>query len=122
MRRALGVASAVLTTACTTPPLAPDVPHAVDRLPLTPYAEHEACFDGIPGDRLDYRWQTSEPVDFDIRYREGGAVVAPIVRERSRGASGIFEVRLRERYCLHWQAGNAGAFVDYRLVLRRAPP
>ena len=117
MRRALGVAAAVLTTACTTPP-----PRAASGLALAPYAATEACVDLAVGDRLDYRYRASEAVDFDIRYREGGAVVAPIVRERSRGASGIFEVRLRERYCLHWQAGNAGAFVDYRLVLRRAPP
>jgi hypothetical protein len=89
------------------------VPHAPDAAP-------EAGIEAAAGDRLDYRWQASEAVDFAIRYREGGAVVAPVVRERSQADSGILEVRLRERYCLHWQAGPTGALVDYRFVLRKA--
>jgi len=111
---------AALAAGCATPPPAPGVPQHASRLPIAAYAEHEACIEAAPGDRLDYRWQASEPVDFAIRYREGGAVVAPIVRERSRADSGLVEVHLREHYCLHWQAGAAGALVDYRFVLR--PP
>jgi hypothetical protein len=114
------IAIAVCVAACAASPPAPDVPRAVARLPIAPYAEHEACIDGAPGERLDYRWQASEPVAFAIRYREGGALVAPVVREGSHGDSGILALRLRERYCLHWQAGPSGALVDYRFVLR--PP
>jgi len=115
------IAVAACLAACAASPPAPDVPRDVARLPIAPYAEHEACIDGAPGERLDYRWQASEPVAFAIRYREGGAVVAPVVREGSHGDSGIVELRLRERYCLHWQAGPAGALVDYRFVLRPPP-
>jgi hypothetical protein len=115
------IAVAAWLAACAASTPAPDVPRNVARLPIAPYAEHEACIDGAPGERLDYRWQASEPVAFAIRYREGGAVVAPVVREGSHGDSGIVELRLRERYCLHWQAGAAGALVDYRFVLRPPP-
>jgi hypothetical protein len=114
------IAIAVCVAACAASPPAPDVPRDVARLPIAPYAEHEACIDGAPGERLDYRWRASEPLAFAIRYREGGALVAPVVREGSHGDSGILALRLRERYCLHWQAGPSGALVDYRFVLR--PP
>jgi len=116
------VAAAAFVAACAASPAAPDVPREAARLPIAPYAEHEACIDGTPGARLDYRWQASEPVDFTVRYREGDAVVGSIVRERSRGDSAILELQLREHYCLHWQAGAAGALVDYRFVLRPALP
>ncbi|HET9751080.1 MAG TPA: hypothetical protein VFS06_17430 [Casimicrobiaceae bacterium] len=117
-----GIAVAACVVACAASPAAPDVPRDVAHLPIAPYAEHEACIDGAPGERLDYRWQASEPVDFTIRYREGGAMVAPVVREGSRGDSGLLELRLRERYCVHWQAGPAGAVVDYRFVLKPPVP
>jgi hypothetical protein len=116
----IGILCAAIAAGCTTPSPAPNLAQDATRLPIMPYAEHEACIDAAPGDRVDYRWQASEPVGFAIRYREGGAMVAPIVRERSRGDSGILKVGLREHYCLHWQAGAAGALVDYRFVLR--PP
>lgn len=94
----------------------------VDRLVIAPYAAHEACADLATGDRLDYRYRSSAALDFDIRYREGGAVLSPIVREQSTADSGIFEARIAARYCLDWQAGPAGAIVGYRILLRRTTP
>ena len=105
-------------TSCASPPLARNVPHAVSRLAIAPYASTETCVDLAPGDRLDYRFDATEPVHFDIRYRAGHAVVSPIVREGSRGDSGIFEAGLGERYCLAWEAGAAGALVDYVVEIR----
>jgi hypothetical protein len=113
-------AIALAGAACTTQPLSPDAPRRVDKLPIASYVSHETCVDLVPGDRLDYRWQASEPVDFDIRYRDGGAIVSPVVRARSRGDSGIFAARIGERYCLDWQAGAAATVLDYRLDIRGA--
>lgn len=105
--------------ACATPPLAPGEPRVVERLPIAPYAAHEQCTDLAIGERLDYRYQSSAPLDFDIRYREDGAVVSPIVRQRSTADSAIFEARVPAHYCLNWQAGADGAILGYRLLLRR---
>lgn len=121
LRTAIATAVALVAAAlaaCAAAPLARNVPHAVDKLAVAPYASTETCVDLVVGDRLDYRYEASEPVHFDIRYRAGGAVVAPIVRERSRRDSGIFEARLRERYCLDWEAGAAGAMLDYVIEIR----
>jgi hypothetical protein len=104
--------------ACTSPPIAPDVPHVVERLVLLPYATHEACAQMRPGDRLDWRYESSTPLAFDLRYREGNAVLAPIVRSDSTADSGTYEARLAASYCLGFEAGPGGAIVSYRMLLR----
>lgn len=117
----VAVIMATSAAACATPDVAPGEPRVIDRLVIAPYAAHEACAELAPGDRLDYRYRSSAALDFDIRYREGGAVLSPIVREQSTADSGIFEVRVAARYCFDWQAGAAGAIIGYRVLLRRAP-
>lgn len=114
----VGVAAALMATSCATAPsLRRDAPLVAEKLPIAPYASQEVCGDLARGDRLDYRFDASEPVDFDLRYREGVALVSPIVREHSTHDSGIFEARIAKRYCAHWQAGPAGAFLDYHLEI-----
>ena len=123
LARFAGVAAAIAAASCaSTSALVRDTPRVADKLVMTPYAAEEVCGDLAPGDRLDYRFAASEPVDFDLRYREGGAVVAPVVREHATRDSAIFEARIAERYCAHWQAGPAGALLDYRVEIRGPVP
>ena len=89
-------------------------------MPLTPYEMREECVRLAPGDRLEYDFEATEPVAFEIRYRDGATVIAPVVRDASRGDAGVFPARLPRDYCLVWEAGPAGALVDYRLRLRPA--
>jgi hypothetical protein len=117
--RLAALAAFAAVASCTTPPLAPGEPRVVDRLEIGPYAAHALCADLAAGERLDYRYQSSAPLDFDIRYRENGAVLSPIVREHSTGDSGIYEARVPARYCLNWQAGAAGAVIGYSVLRRR---
>lgn len=107
--------------ACAAPALQPGAPRAVDRLVIAPYASHETCAQLMAGDRLDYRYDSSAALDFEIHYRDGGAVLSPIVREQSTSDRGIFEPRAAREYCLAWQAGAPGAIIAYRILLRRAP-
>jgi len=115
--RAACIAAAAALACCTTAPLAPGEPRAVDRLVIAPYTLHEQCAELVVGERLDYRYQSSAPLDFDIRYREGNAVLSPIVRAHSTADSGIFTARVPARYCLDWQAGADGAMLAYRLLV-----
>ena len=116
----VALAAVAGVASCTTPPLAPGEPRVADRLEIAPYAAHEQCADLAAGERLDYRYQSSAPLDFDIRYRDNDAVLSPIVREHSTGDSGIFEARVPARYCVHWQAGAAGAVIGYSVLRRRS--
>jgi hypothetical protein len=47
-------------------------------------------------------------------------VLAPIVREKVYADSGVFVPRLARDYCLMWEAGPAGAMLDYRVRPRPA--
>ena len=118
-----GVASSValLVAACAETPLAPGQPKS-GNLDLAPYTMHEDCADLAPGDRLDYRFESNEPVKFNISYRDSNMIVEPILREGVLGDSGVFAPLIKSRYCLTWEASAAGALVNYRAAVRRAAP
>ena len=118
--RSAALALVVTVAGCASAPLILTEPRAVSGMPLTPYEPREECVRLAEGERLDYRFEASAPVSFEIRYHEGTAVGAPIVRAASRGDAGVFVATLPRDYCLFWEAGAAGALVDYRV--RRRPP
>ena len=95
----------------------PKVVHGED---IAAYAMHEECMHLAIGDRLDYDFAANEPVDFNIHYHEGRAVIAPLVRDKTRQDSGVFAPIISQDYCLMWEAGPAGALLDYRISLRPA--
>ena len=72
----------------------------------------------LPGDRLDYRFEATQPVRFALQYRNAGAVVEPLVREASTGDGAVYPVVESWEYCLTWEAGAAGASLTYRVVAR----
>jgi hypothetical protein len=120
--RCAAAAACVLLTACASePPLAIDRPKVVHGQDIAPYAIHEECLHLAVGDRLDFDFTSNEPVDFNIHYHEGGVVLMPIVRDKTRQDSGLFVPLIAQDYCLMWEAGAAGALVDYRLSLRLPP-
>lgn len=102
------------------PLLTPGEPLLVSRLAIAPYESHERCAKLRAGDRLDFRYDSSAPLHFDLRYHQDDAVLAPIVREASTVDSGLFEARVPATYCLAWEAGAPGAILDYRVLLRPA--
>ena len=112
---------ALALAGCATPPIAAGVPKTVDGLVIAPYALHEACLSMTRGDKLDWRYESGAPIAFEVHYREGVAVLSPVVRDGSSGDSGTFEAREPREYCVQWEAGASGAIVSYRLLLRAAP-
>ena len=121
--RCATLAASLALAACATEPVAPPgEPKVVRDRPLAAYDVHEECLRLIVGDRVDYYFSATEPLVFNIRYREVNAVVAPIVREGVRADSGVFAPRIAQDYCLTWEAGPAGAVLDYGLRLRAAAP
>lgn len=114
------VAVAVLLSGCVTATITADAPKVVTAHVLAPRALHEECVRLAPGDRADYTFESTEPVAFNIHYHEGNAVVMPISRDATRADAGVFLPSLAQDYCLMWEAGPAGARIDYRMWLRRA--
>ena len=105
---------------CTTPPLTPGEPRIVERFVIAPFQQHDQCMRLEAGDRLDWRYESSEPIAFNIHYREGNADMSPIGRDHSTIDSGTFDARLPQTYCLTWEAGAGGAIIGYRMLLRKA--
>ena len=105
---------------CTSAPVTADAPKNVRGHAIQPFELHEECAKLEPGDRLEYAFESTEPVDFNIHFHEGKAVVIPIAREKSRGDAGSFAPPFAQDYCLMWEAGAAGALLDYRVRLRPA--
>jgi len=105
---------------CAATSVTADAPKVVTAMALTPYEIREDCVRLAPGDRLDFAFDATEPVAFEIHYREGAATLAPIARSDTRSDSGIYLAPLPREYCLAWEAGGAGALIDYRLRLRPA--
>lgn len=120
-RRTLGVMVICVALDGCAAPIKLDEPKSVSALVIHPYETHEQCARLVPDDHLEYTFETTERVNFDIRYREGSAVIAPIARESVRADAGVFIARIAHDYCLVWEAGGAGALLDYRIRLRPAP-
>src|SRR5262249_54404376 len=118
LRQGSLIASLALA-ACATP-ITTDSPKVVRAQPIAPYEWHEECLHLQAGDRLEFAFEATEPVDFNVHYHEGKAVVMPISRDRSRADAGVFVSPAAQDYCLMWEAGAAGALLDYRVRLRPA--
>jgi len=118
-RAAAVIAVAMTLAGCAEDPILPGAPRVVERLAIAPYASQQQCVHLLFGDRLDWRYESSAPLGFEIRYEEDDAVLVPVVRERSVADNGTFDAREERDYCVRWEAGAAGAFLGYRLLLRR---
>lgn len=101
---------------CATAPLSG--PKIVRAHPLPSYQIHEECFTLNAGDRVDFAFESTEPVDFNLHYRQGQAVIMPISREKSREGAGVYAATIARDYCLTWEAGAAGASIDYRILIK----
>jgi hypothetical protein len=120
---ALAAALALALAGCATPPrIEPGRPLAVDSWPLPPYESHEECVALAPGDRLQYRFESTAPLAFNIHYHEGKAVVMPVTRERVSADEGTFAPLVAQDYCLMWEAGAQGTTIAYTLHLTRGRP
>jgi hypothetical protein len=97
----------------------PQAPLSIAGDPLPPFGIHEQCARLGPGDKFEYAFESSEPVHFNVHYHEGNTVVMPITRDETRNEAGVFPVLLEQDYCAMWEAGSAGALIDYRLRVRR---
>jgi hypothetical protein len=108
---------AMLLGACASAPIAPNAPHIVTAQRIAPWEIHEDCADVLTGDRIDFRFDSTEKVEFDLYYRQGVAVIIPLSRADVKADSGVFDAQIPGHYCLAWKAGAAGAIVSYHVVV-----
>jgi len=119
-RIALSTCAAI--AGCAVAPATQPDARNVARLEIAPYAAHEECASLAPGDRLDWRFESTEPVAFNIHYHDANMIVMPITRDNATSEAGVFAPSLKQGYCMMWEAGAAGATIAYRVNVRRATP
>ncbi|MEP7062356.1 MAG: hypothetical protein ABI881_08155 [Betaproteobacteria bacterium] len=122
MKRACALLVASWVGACaTTVPFPPDTPHVVAAQPIAPWQIREDCADAGAGDRIDFRFESTDKVGFDLYYRQGSAVIIPLSRQDVIADAGVFAVEIPGRYCLAWKAGAAGAAISYHVTVHSSP-
>ena len=105
--------------ACAVNAIMPNQPLVARDARIAPYEFLDVCAALQLDDRIDYRFDATEPVAFSIGYVEDGATLLPWSRDYLKTDSGIFPVRYPQRYCLKWQGGPAGALVSYTVTIHR---
>ena len=119
-RAAAALVATIALAGCASTTMTAGEPKIVKAHPLPSYQIHEECFKLREGDRVEFRFESNEPVDFNLHYHEGQAVVMPISREKSSEYGGVYVARIPQDYCLMWEAGAAGAKLDYRILIKPA--
>lgn len=88
---------------------------------MSAYARERECFQVRRGERIDYRFRSSTPVAFALLSQDGPAEIASISADQVTEDARIFAPALPREYCLSWEAGAAGATLDYMMTLRPPP-
>ena len=71
----------------------------------------EECFSLARGERVDYQFEATTPVDFNFHTHRGNEIVTPVHVQRTRAQAGVFSSPAAEDYCMMWT--NAGAVPSY---------
>ncbi|MBL0122072.1 MAG: hypothetical protein IPP88_04855 [Betaproteobacteria bacterium] len=70
---------------------------------LKPGKPHEKCMVLDSAQKIEYRFESSAKVNFNLHYNKGDAMYFPVKLDRTKGESGLYEAKSREKYCLVWE-------------------
>jgi hypothetical protein len=88
------------------------------RMTVAPGKFAEVCGKLARGDSVAWRFDASDPLNFNIHYHEGKEVHYPERQEALANASGQLRVALDQDYCWMW-TNKSGKSVDLQLRLKR---
>lgn len=111
----LAAAAGGVLGGCATDTLISGEGRAADGYVIAPFEFHEECGTIAAGERVDFRFNATQPVHFELYHKDGIARIAPLARSDVTEWSGVFPPPVTRRYCLRWDAGREGALVDYRI-------
>ena len=69
---------------------------------LAPGAIHEVCTLLLKGESLEYRFEASAPLDFNIHYHTDHEIHYPLRVDAVRMRAGRFVAAEGQNYCLMW--------------------
>jgi hypothetical protein len=69
---------------------------------LKPSGIHEDCLEMMPGQTVDYSFEASKPVDFNLHCHEKSGVVYEISKDGVTADKGTFGCKRKQYYCFMW--------------------
>lgn len=95
----LGLAAACSVAVAQTPSNPPP-PKPVMLKPGKPL---EKCIMLKTGQRVEYRFESTAKVNFNLNYNKGDTLYYPVKLDRTTGESGMYEARARDKHCFVWE-------------------
>jgi hypothetical protein len=99
---AFALAGAVSLGICSTVDAQP-APAAPKPVILKPGKPHEKCVMLNTGQNVEYRFESSAKINFNLHYNKGDSVYYPVKLDRTTGEAGLYESRAREKHCFTWE-------------------
>lgn len=69
---------------------------------IKPLGIHEDCMELLSGQILEYSFEASKPLNFNVHYHEDHNVVYGITKDGVSGDKGTFRCEKKQYYCLMW--------------------
>ena len=69
---------------------------------IKPSGIHEDCMELLSGQILEYSFEASKPLNFNVHYHEDHDVVYGITKDGVSGDKGTFRCEKKQYYCLMW--------------------
>ncbi|MGD9943612.1 MAG: hypothetical protein AB7L76_06965 [Burkholderiaceae bacterium] len=86
----------------------------------------EWCSRLAPGQSVQWQFDSTEPLNFNVHYHDGVVVRAPARLRSVARSSGVLDVSLERDYCWTWTNRSAAATTSLKAGLRKtkreAPP
>lgn len=71
---------------------------------IKPTKTFEKCHQLDAGQKLEYRFESTGKLNFNLNYQKGPEeIYYPVKLDRTTGESGLYEVKARNKYCLKWE-------------------
>lgn len=97
----------VVATACSMAPTWERLPPSPLPRVVQPGKLAEECFTLATGERIEYQFQASIPLDFNLHTHRGREVVTPVQIERTREQAATFASPQQSDYCMTWTNRSA---------------
>ena len=92
-------ASVALLAGCAS---TPELPPRALRIEIASGKIAEECFALAADERIDYQFESTAGVDFNLHTHRGGEIVTPVDVKRTRAQAGVFASPRAEEYCMMW--------------------
>lgn len=97
--------------ACYAAPIAPAT--------IKPGKIFEKCMSLNFNQKLEYQFDASAKVNFNLHYHKGDSIYYPVKVDRTKSETGVYESQARDEFCLMWENKTSADVVlsyTYRIV------